>query len=339
MENLHIGGSQGALVTFQNDDKSYRQMLNIRSLNPTKLFPQNQMANSKNRHLSILVDPIQFEIHPASKVIAKPGSDIQIQLQFAYRNILRKKSKSGQGSAKIKVYQYGFDIESDSPYFHGGSWPLFEQGNDQAFVDAEARKRYSVEFREEDLGNNEVRVFLNLLITDVQPNDQSFLLFEITKHPVKHMFHTELIIEPNTEMFPEGYLGVQLQNYMAVPAKDKEAPLLLYKGQQSLGVCTGIGNVISDVYLTKDGKRLDATDDDRYSSQKVINKGITRLEFESKNITESDAGEYSCVVEGPSGSVQQDMSFIVAERVSVQLDIPWWNATVVRLCCIHSSEY
>ena len=53
------------------------------------------------------------------------------------------------------------------------------------------------------------------------------------------------------------------------------------------------------------------------------------LQYEIPVTTYSDAGEHSCIVEGPSGRVQQDMSLIVAERVDVTLDVPWWNASMV----------
>ncbi len=153
MEHFDMGSS-GGLISFQSKDGSYEQKLNIRSLDPNKVFPGSQQ-NSKSRHLSILVEPIQFIMHPASKVIAKPGSDLQIQMQFVYKHFLRNKSKSEKGDAIIKITQTGFDIEENSPDFELRWKKLYQNKEDgEDFFDVVEQERYSIEFQEEDLGNN-----------------------------------------------------------------------------------------------------------------------------------------------------------------------------------------
>ncbi len=54
------------------------------------------------------------------------------------------------------------------------------------------------------------------------------------------------------------------------------------------------------------------------------------LQYEIPVTTYSDAGKYRCIAEGPSGRVQQDFNLIVAENVHVTLDVPGWNASMVR---------
>ncbi len=260
-------------MSFQNEDNGYQQTLNIRSLDPNKIFPDSQQ-NSKSRHLSILIDPLQLTMKPASKIIAKRGADLQIELQFFNKNIIRQRSKSGKGDVKIRVYKTGFKMEENSPYFQPLGGVLYDDSDDYQVNLEEVLPRYSFDVREEDHGNNEIETFLNLVIEDVKPGDQSFLTFEITKHPIKYTFHTELLVEPNSEMFPEGYLGVFFQNFMAAPPEDKEAPWMLFEGMQNMGICTGIGNSISDVYLTKDGQRLDASTHELFTSQETVAKGM-----------------------------------------------------------------
>ncbi len=271
MENYKMPGHEG-LMSFQNKDTGYQQTLTIRNLDPSKNFPESQQ-NSKSRHLSIIIDPLQFTMKPASKIIAKPGHDLQIELQFVNKNIIRHKSESGKGDVKIRISRTGFKIEENSPYFQPIGGVLYNDGDD-FHVPVEENPRYSFEVREDDRGNSEIQTFLNLLIKDVKPEDQSFLTFEITKHPIKYTFRTELLVEPNSQMFPECYLGVWFQAYMAVPPKDEEAPWMLFEGEQNMGVCTGIGNSVSDVYLTKDGQRVDASTHESFTSQETIAKGI-----------------------------------------------------------------
>ena len=346
MENFDMG-TRGELLSFKSEDGSYEQKLNIRSLDPNKLFPESQQS-SKSRHMSILVEPIQFIMHPASKVIAKPGSDLQIQMQFIYKDFLKNKSKSGKGDSKMKVTQTGFQTKENTPYFTPWWRHLYEHGeNAEYFTDVEAQERYSVEFWEEDLGNNKVQVFLNLIIEDVKSKDQSFLKFEVEKYPMKHVFNTELVVEPNTEMFPEGYLGVWMPEYNMFLVKPEEegAPYMVYRGHHFSGFCAGIGKEISNVYVTKDGQRLDSSTHGRFQSEKRTGEeGTVQLEFSIANLTDSDAGDYSCVVEGPSGSVQQDMSLIVADYVGAELTLLWWNATMVsciflRDCPIFQTDF
>ena len=92
---------------------------------------------------------------------------------------------------------------------------------------------------------------------------------------------------------------------------------------------------ILDLYISKDGRRLDAATNDRFSSEKNIKDYTVELNFDIANLSYSDEGEYSCVVEGPTRSIHEDANFIVAERLDIQLRIPWWNASMVSCFICH----
>ena len=90
-----------------------------------------------------------------------------------------------------------------------------------------------------------------------------------------------------------------------------------------------LGMNILDLYINKDGQRLDATNNDRFSSEKNNKDYTVELNFDIANLTHADEGAYSCVVESPTRSIQEDASFIIAGRLDIQLRIPWWNASMV----------
>ncbi len=115
----------------------------------------------------------------------------------------------------------------------------------------------------------------------MKPEDQSYIQFEIIKHPITYTFRTELLVEPNVNMFPEGYIGIVFENLWAVHPKKEGAPMMLYRGTQNMGYCVAIGNTILDVFLTKDGYRLDSTTHDSITFHKRIMKGMA-LYFDQK---------------------------------------------------------
>ena len=156
MENFEVNG-HGGLMSFQNDEKTYQQTLNIRNLDPSKLFPESQ-ENSKSRHISLLIDPVHFTMNPVSKIIAKPGCDVQIQLQFVNKNILRQKTKSGAGEVKMSIHQTGFVIEENSTMFWPTGGLLFDNTGDVPEHAIQEHPRYTFDIWEEDRGSNTIEL-------------------------------------------------------------------------------------------------------------------------------------------------------------------------------------
>ncbi len=58
-------------------------------------------------------------------------------------------------------------------------------------------------------------------------------------------------------------------------------------------------------------------------------KNSMNVIYSIANMSESDAGEYSCVVEGEGGSVQNDRTLVASEEIQATFSLTWWNQTQV----------
>ena len=221
-------------------------------------------------------------------------------------------------------------IQKSNPYFSYETSLIFENGTEYSYWGDEPRQsKASVDFNEQMIGQNEIQVTINLLIEDVQSGDDTFIITEISKMPVLYLMNTQLIVAPNTEPYPAGYLGVKMYshtNYDDMYDPDSTIGLLI--GQNSIIECIGIGNKLSDIYLTKDGRRLESSGYDLVFHNLKSENWMNVL-YSIANTSESDAGQYSCVVEGASGNAKTDRTVIVSEEVISTISVEWWNATQV----------
>ena len=314
-----------------NQEASYSEvMIMFQDREIGRLFPQSS-REGRNKHFSMLVDPVNFIQQPPSKIIAQPGSDIQMVIQFVYRKSPNK--RFDRDHIQTRILQHANVIQEDSPYFTDNFTPIFENNTEFSYWPHEPNynPNIPVELTEKMIGNNEIQVTINMLIKNVQKGNGSFIIIEITKMPIKYNFVTQLLVAPNTELYPSGYLGVKMSSLHGNTAPDDpQSPIGFVVGKDLIIQCYGIGNDLSDIYLLKDGHLIETEGEDLVYHFSKTDYWMDVM-YTSNNASQSDAGEYSCILEGESGNVRTDRILMVIEEIHSSISMSWWNETQVIL--------
>ena len=315
----------GPGFVLQNQEASYSEVMMFQEREMGHLFPRSSKA--RNKHFSMLVDPVNFTIQPPSKIIAQPGSDVKMAIQFIYKKNHNK--RFDRDHIETRIHQHANVIQEDSPYFTYNYTPIFENNTEFSYWPDEQNNnpKIPVELTEEMIGNNEIRVTINVLMKHVQKGDDCLILSEITKMPVKYNFVTQFLVAPNTELYPSGYLGVYMYSSRSASG-DPGSPIGFVIGKDLIINCYGIGNDLSDIYLLKNGHQIETEGENLVYHFSKTDYWMDVM-YTSNNASELVAGEYSCILEGEFGSVRTDRTLMVIEEIQSTISMSWWNDTQV----------
>ncbi len=176
---------------------------------------------------------------------------------------------------------------------------------------------------------NDLEVTVTLMITDIQANDQSTITCRIDgtlTRPVNIELSTEIIVAPNTEFFPTGYIGVALDPWESPDS----SYVALNVGKTKEIVCMGIGNDISTTYLTKDG---DEPVEDAQHTMSELKRTSTNKQFVTyriENVSEADFGTYACNAEDTFGRlVKVERPSVVPEQTTADIKVVSWSSDQV----------
>ena len=315
----------GQGFVLENQKASFSEVMMERGIE--HLLPRSS-REARNKHFSMLVDPINFTLQPPTEIIAQPGSDIQIVIQFIYKRNSKKRFE--RDHIETRIHQYFNVIQEDSPYFTYNHTPIFENNTEFSYWPDEPNNNpeIPVELIEEMIGNNEIQVTITILMKNVQ-GDNSVIISEIAKMPIKYNFVTQLLVSPNTKLYPTGYLGVNIYSiHGSTASDDSESTIGFVVGKDLIIQCYGIGNDLSDIYILKDGHLMETEGEDLVYHFSKTDYWMDMM-YTSNNASQSDAGEYSCILDGESGNVGTDRVLMVIEEIRSSISMSWWNDTQV----------
>ena len=319
----------GPGFVLENQEASYSEMMMMfEEREIRRLFPRSS-RKARNKHFSMLVDPVNFTLQPPSKIIAQQGSDVRMVIQFIYKTNRNKRFE--RDHIQTRIHKYSNVIEEDSPHFTYNYTPIFENNTEFSYWPHEPNNNPNipVELTEEMIGNNKIQVTITMLIKNVPKGDGSFIIIEITKMPIKYNFVTQLLVAPNTELYPSGYLGVKMSSLHGNTAPDDpQSPIGFVVGKDLIIQCYGIGNDLSDIYILKDGNLME-TEGENLVYHVYKTDYWMDVMYTSNNASQSDGGKYSCILEGESGSVRTDKTLMVIEEIHSSISLSWWNDTQV----------
>ncbi len=147
-----------------------------------------------------------------------------------------------------------------------------------------------------------------LIIRDINLEDQSLIMFDFERSFVRYSLTTRIIVTPNTTLFPHGWNGVYMYHVFGWSGNSN---IHLRKGEHALLACAALGNSISEVFMGKDGQ-FDVSSSDGhflYFPQKW--KYYQLLIYAISNVTEVDAGLYSCNEQGLDKIVTYEKTVVV----------------------------
>ncbi len=267
--------------------------------------------------MTVMVAPLELMSIPPSKIMAREGSDVT--LEWIYTEHLDP-AFPNYDIERIFLAQFKYDIDFNNPQFRQSYQPMFIQ--DGQFNTKDPRITLNIETKAE---GNKLEVKVILIIQDIRQDDQSLITFEIPDtypRPVGVSFLHSIIVSPNTQLIPEGYLGVVMDHWMS-----PDSPYVgLYEGKLASVICYGIGDDISEIYLTKDGERVQS-DGEHLLSHRMAGSS---LEYYILKVSEADLGTYTCYAEDTSGRiVKEERPAVMAEKVQAHLQLVSWDSDQV----------
>ncbi len=317
--------NQDSYISFQltSFDVPLWQGIMSDSMYGMVLFHQQENPDHKGPfYVKQLVEPPikRFKASPPAQITAEQGSDLILQWEFTYHIDTIYSQYERYPDRIVSLAQYIDHIDPNSPVFR----PLYKniQSKGGKLITKEPRMFGQVEQKRQ---GNDLDVIVTLMITDIQPNDQSTITCRIDgtlTRPIIIELSTEIIVAPNSEFFPVGYIGVALDPW--------DSPDASYVSITREITCMGIGNDISTTYLTKDGVEPVKDDQHIMAELKRVSANKQFVTYRIRNVSGADFGTYACNAKDTSGRlVRVEKPSVVPERTVADIKVVSWSSDQV----------
>ncbi len=272
---------------------------------------------------TLIEPPIKyFKSAPPAKITAEQGSDVFLHWEFTYQ--IDPINSQYHPDQIVLLSQYKAEIDPTSPVFRPQSYNI-KSVNGELVMPEPRMSGQVIQKRQ----GNDVKVHVTLGITDIQPDDQSMITCSIDgtlTRPVSIQWSTEIIVAPNREFFPSGYIGAAMDPWTS-PDSSFVAMTL---GEKVEILCMGVGNDISNTYLTKDDQQ--PVEDAEHTLSEVFRFMTNRqsVMYRIEHASEADFGTYACNIEDKYGRVvTTKRASVVNEDVQAEITVSEWNSDQV----------
>ena len=273
------------------------------SLQQTDIDPYKESIRlNKNKqdyeHTTVFVevDPVEFTELPPNKIFVEQGSDLELEWEWTYRNDTKATALSPALDDVLWVYQMKFKPDGntfskeDMTYWYCS--PVKSEEN-LCPEDLKVAKG-KVVYTEKAGDDGKINATATLIMKNIQLEDQTMLYFVFEKSVVSYSMITQLIVAPNTALFPPRWHGASMHQPMARMTRK----FVFKEGSYALLACEGAGNSISDVFLgTGRQTRLNTTDG-HFLYFPVKFEDYQILLYAIADVKPEDAGNYYCNVDG-----------------------------------------
>ncbi len=290
------------------------------------LHQQDNPENKGSFHIKQLIEPPikYFKASPPAQITAEQGSDLTLHWEFTYKIDPIFSHYERYPDRIVSLAQYIDHINPNSPVFRPQYRNIQSEGG--TLITKELRMSGQVEQKRQ---GNDLEVTVTLVIADIQTNDQSKITCRIDgtlSRPINIELSTEIIVAPNTELFPVGYIGAALDPWESPDAS--YVPMTVGKIKEI--VCMGIGNDISTTYLMKDGEQPVEDDQHTMSELKKTSTNKQFVTYRIENVSEADFGTYVCNSADTSGRlVKIEKPSVVPERTVADIKVVSWSSDQV----------